>query len=118
LLKTESAMHYVGRRTSETNPLRSLPLFRPVYLVLGVTEQQKAEAELHSARHAVPILEDGYAAACAALGQANRMRWPQRRVWQARAFRSINRARAELRAAKKRLTAAERAMAIFAIAKA
>ena len=103
-------MRYVGHRASETNPLRSIPLFRPASQVLGWTALEKATFILERDRGAVESLEARYANACTALGEANRLRNPMRRHWQATAFRSINSARAQLRQARKALIAAEAAM--------
>ena len=100
---------------ARTNPLRSIPFMRPAAAVLGITDQAKAEWALMIARRDVPLLEECYAFYCAALGSANKLRGPMRRHWQAKAFRQINSARAQLRAARKALVAAEAAMLQFAL---
>ncbi len=108
-------MHYVGSRhpLARTNPLRSIPLFRSPSGIVTRSDQSKAEWALAIARRDVPALEQRFAAYCAALGQANRMRGPMKRHWQAQAFRQINAARAQLRTARKALVAAETAMLAF-----
>ena len=107
-------MRYVGTRASETNPLRSIPLIRPATVVMGHTEAFKADWALQIARRDVAILNEATAYRYSVLGQANRVRGPMRRHWQAKAFRAINLHRAELRAARKALVAAEAAMLAFA----
>ena len=99
---------------ARTNPLRSIPLIRPASHVLGWTELEKATFILERDRLAVTALEQRYAAACASLGAANRVRGPMRRQWQGKAFRSINSARAQLRQVRVALVAAELAMLRFA----
>ena len=96
------------------SPLRSMLLFRPAPTVLGMSEQAKAEWALAIARRDIPAVESRVAAYCAALGAANRIPGPMRRFHQAQAFRQINMARAQLRAARKALLAAELAMLAFA----
>ena len=107
-------MHYVGRRASETNPLRSMPFLRPAEQVLGYSPQQVAEWNLAIARRDVPALEQRYASACDGLSSANRMRGPMKRHWQSKSMQSLNSARAQLRAARKDLVVAEAAMLAFA----
>ena len=99
---------------ARTNPLRSIPFMRPAAVVFGPTNREKAEWALTIARRDVPLLERKVWVYCAALGNANRVRGPMRRHWQANAFRQINSARAQLRAARKALAAAEAAMLFFA----
>ena len=65
-------------------------------------------------RRDVAILKEATAYRYSVLGQANKVRGPMRRHWQAKAFRAINAHRAELRAARKALVAAEAAMLAFA----
>ena len=96
------------------SPLRSLPLIRPATGIVARSDQSKAEWALTIARRDLPLLEKKFAVYCAALGQANRMRGPMKRHWQAQAFRQINTTRAQLRAARKALVAAETAMLAFA----
>ena len=69
---------------------------------------------LSKAEPIVPMLEAACAYACKTLGDANRMRSPMRRFWQAKAFREINSIRAQLRAARKELAVAQLAMLPFA----
>ena len=111
-------MRYVGTRhpLAAANPLRSISLIRSAAGIIRNTAQQDAEWALAIARRDVPVLEKRYAVYCAALGAANRMRGPMRRHWQAKAFRQINVARSQLRAARKGLVAAEAAMLQFALA--
>ena len=61
------------------------------------------------------ILEEATAYRYAALGQANKVRGPLRRHWQAKAFRAINAHRAELRAARKALVVAKAEMLQFTL---
>ena len=89
-------------------PIRKLTI-RPAYQVLGWDDRQKAEWALAVATRDVPALEARFVSACAALGAANRM-GAMKRYWQSKAFRSINQARAQLRAARRALEAAQAAM--------
>ena len=107
--------HQTNDPLAHTNPLRSIPFARPAAAVLGITDQAKAEWTLMIARRDVPLLEQSYAVYCAALRSANNLRGPMRRHWQAKALRQINSARAQLRAARKGLVAAEAAMLQFAL---
>ena len=105
-------MHYVGRRASETNPLRSIPLFRPASAVFRTTTpRQGAEWALQVARQELSQAEGYYSYARTALGKANRTRAAVRHARQAHAFRTLNTARAELRAARAKLAKAEAALA-------
>ena len=96
------------------NTLRSIPLVRTVHEVFGPSDAFAADWALQIARRDVAALEGGMAFRYAALGQANRVRGPMRRHWQGKAFRAINTHRAQLRAARKALIAAETAMLAFA----
>ena len=109
-------MHYVGSRHSlpAYNPLRSVPLIRSVHEVFGHTEQFQADWALQIARRDVGIYEQSLAHRYVVLGHANKVRGPMRRHWQAKAFRSINAHRADLRQARKALLVAEAAMLAFA----
>ena len=107
--------HQTSNPLARTNPLRSISFARPAAAVLGITDQARAEWALMITRRDVPLLEQRYAVYCAALGSANRLKGPMRRHWQAKAFRQINSARAQLRAARKALVAAEAAMLQFAL---
>ncbi len=99
---------------ARTNPLRSIPLIRSASHILGWTEMEKATFILERDHSAVVALEQRYANACASPGAANRIRGPMRRHWQGKTFRSINSARAQLRAARVATVAAELAMLQFA----
>lgn len=99
---------------ARTSPLRSIPLFQAPGRLLPMSEQGKAEWALAIAVRDLPIYEKGFAYACEMLGNANRMCGPMRRFWQAKAFRDINSARAQLRAARKALAVAQIAMLQFA----
>jgi hypothetical protein len=105
-----------------TSPLRSLPLFKPAYLVLGYSEAEKADFELDRARVMLAALEGRYAAACQSLGEANKLRGlmggSTKRRYQREAMARINSARAQLRDACARLAAAELAMTALATARA
>ena len=102
-------MRYAGTRNprAETNPLRSIPLFKPAATVLAPGVRQVLEANLKAARVSIATSTEHLAAACASLGRANRLKGYARRRYQGEAFRWINRARANLRAARKALAAAE-----------
>ena len=112
MMPTYQTRHPLAR----TSPLRSLPLIRPAGATFRMSDQAKAEWALQIARRDIPAAEKRYAVYCAALGSSNRMRGPMKRHWQAQAFRQINSARAQLRAARKALIAAEAAMLQFAVA--
>ncbi len=88
-----------------TNPLRSMPLIRPAHLVMGWTVEQKATFSLQVARNNLAAAETNFAAACAALGAANKLR-SMRRYWQGKAMRTLNGRRAQLRQARAALAAA------------
>ncbi len=107
-------MRYVGTRASETNPFRSIPMIRSIHEVFGPSNAFAADWALQIARRDVAILEKATSYRYSVLGQANKVRGPMRRHWQAKAFRAINAHRAELRAARKALVAAEAAMLAFA----
>ena len=102
-------MHYVGTRASQTNPLRSVPLFRPAASVFGPTLRHKIETRLFIARRDIGRAGEYLPIAYSTLGRANAMKH-MRLHWQAKAFRQINQTRAELRAARKALVAAEAAL--------
>jgi hypothetical protein len=57
---------------------------------MGWSDAEKVAWNLNNAIRAIPTLEGRLAAACGALGDANRVRGPMRRHWQAKAMRSIN----------------------------
>jgi hypothetical protein len=83
---------------------------RPAHEVMGWTDGQKAAWCIARDRNALAAAAANYAAACAALGQANRhQNKALRRINVAAAFRMINWARADMRAARKALTVSETA---------
>ena len=92
------------------NPLRSIPSFRPASAVLGWTEAQKAAWCLERDTTGMAAAESAYAAACAALGKANRLK-AMRRHWVAKAFQLINQRRAQLRQARLSLAASQATVA-------
>jgi hypothetical protein len=96
-----------------TNPLASIPLFRPRETVLGWTDAQKATWALQRDTNNLAVAEAAYAHACTQLGVANR-RKSMRRTHVANAFRYINARRAILRAARKALAASQVATAALA----
>ena len=101
-----STIHSFQARNPATlrNPMASIPLLRPVHTVLGWTEAQKATFCLARDRNNLASAELAYAGACAGLAAANKM-GGMKRFWQAKAFRSINQARAALRRARAALAA-------------
>lgn len=102
-----------------TSPLRSMAWSRPAHQVMGWTPAQVAGFNLSNARRDVSMLEERFASACQALGDANRLvgkKAGMRRYWQGKAFGLINSARAQLRAARARLVASEMAMLAFTTA--
>lgn len=108
---------YVSRNSAATSPLRSVSMIRPVHQVIGWTPGQIATFSLTNARSAVSMLEDRFAGACQALGEANRVTGKKawtRRYRQSKAFGQINSARAQLRAARAHLVASEMAILAFA----
>ena len=105
------------------NPMSGKPLFRPAHQVMGTSEQRKAEWALAIAVRDVAATEQQYIVACAELGKANACGKLYGRLWQrpaikAAAFRLINRARAQRRAALKALATAQAAILAFAPAEA
>jgi hypothetical protein len=105
-------MRYVGTRNprAEHNPLRSIPLFRPAAQVLGHTPLQRLMIQAAAARASIELSTDHYLSACQSLGRANKLKGYKRCRYTGEAFRWINRARANLRKARKELQAAEAAM--------
>ena len=100
------------------NPMAGKPLLRPAHQVFGYSAQQKAEWALAIVVRDLAGIERNYAACCAELGKANACRAAQRAAAKASAFRLINRARAQRRAALKALAAAQAAMLAFSPAEA
>ena len=93
-------MHYIGHRTSETNPLRSLPLFVPATRMFGPSPLFVAQTLLRQAERALPVYRADLLAAHTKLSRANRCDAPAyRRVLQRDAMRAINMARRVLRGA-------------------
>ena len=111
---------YTSRNpAAAASPLRSMAMIRPAHQVIGWTPAQIATFNLTNARSAVSMLEDRFAGACRALGEANRVTGKKawtRRARQSKAFGQINSARAQLRAARAHLVASEMAMLAFAAA--
>ena len=70
-------------------------------------QPQILEAKLQTARAGIATSTEHLAAACAALGRANRLKGYAKRRYQGEAFQWLNRARANLRAARTALAAAE-----------
>jgi hypothetical protein len=105
-------MRYAGTRNprAEHNPLRSIPLFRPAAQVLGHTPLQRLMAQAAAARTSIDVSTEHFRAACQSLGRANKLKGYKRRRYTGEAFRWINRARANLRKARKELQAAEAAL--------
>jgi len=97
------------------NLLSGVALIRPAHRVLGYTAQQKAEWALAIAVRDLAGAERHYTVCCAELGKANAYgRVNMRAAYKATAFRQINKARAQRRAALKALAAAQNAMLAFA----
>ena len=110
-------MRYAGIRLdprANSNPLRSLSLYRPAAQVMGWTAQQKAEFCVKRDRTALDRATTYLPIAYAGLGKANRVKGPMRRRYQADAFRRINQARANVSAARKALAASEAALLALA----
>ncbi len=70
------------------------------------TDAERAAYALTIARNNLDAAQGRYRSACAALGQANRLKGYARRRYQVEAFRTINSARRQIRAARQALTAA------------
>ena len=104
-------MRYAGSRhpLAAANPLRSVPMFRPVPTVR--TPLDLAAWELDRALSVMPNLERQYVYARQCLGDANRRPRVARRRFQAQAMAFLNRARAQLRAGRARVAKAEAAVA-------
>ena len=96
---------------ARTNPLRSIPFLRaPEHVLRSVRSPlYLAEWELNLALPGVASTEKQFAYARQQLGEANRPRIA-RRTFQAQAMRFLNQSRAKLRAARKRLAAAQAAV--------
>jgi hypothetical protein len=90
------------------DPLASIPFARPRSAVLPWTQAEITAFELSRTTNNLAAAETKYAAACAALGLANRARYG-RRLAKVAAFRAINVARRQLREAQ-----ADRATAVGA----
>ena len=98
---------------ARTNPLRSIPFLRAPEHVLRPVRSALylAEWELNLALPCAPSAEKQFAYARQCLGDANRYpRGIARRNAQAQAMRFLNKSRAKLRAAHKRLAAAQAAV--------
>lgn len=98
---------------ARTNPLRSIPFLRPAAHVLRPVRSPLflARWELDRALPDIASAEKQYAYARQCLGDANRRaRGFGRRNAQAQAMRFLNKSRAALRAAHKRVAAAQAAV--------
>jgi hypothetical protein len=107
-------IYATANRSKPCNPMSGKPLVRPAHQVFGYTAQQKAEWALAIAVRDIAAIERHYTACCAELGKANACRPSQRAAAKSSAFRLINRARAQRRAAVKALIAAQAAVLAFA----
>lgn len=97
------------------NPIAAKQLFRPAHQVFGYSAQQKAEWALAIAVRDLAGADCHYTACCAELDKANAYgRVSLRASYKASAFRLINRACAQRRAALKALAVAQGAMLAFA----
>ncbi len=101
------------------NPMSGKPLLRPAHQVFGPSAQDRAEWALAIAVRDLAGAESYCASACVELGKANACgklygRLSQRAAAKSSAFRLINRARAQRRAAVKALAAAQAAVLVFA----
>ena len=97
------------------NLLSGVALIRPAHRVLGYTAQQKAEWALAIAVRDLAGAERHYTVCCAELGKANAYgRVNMRAAYKATAFRQINKARAQRRAALKAVAAAQDALLALA----
>jgi hypothetical protein len=80
-------------------------MFRTRAEVFGPTKEEGVRIQLAQQLLYLPHLIEGVAYACRALGDANRMKRPMRRFWQAKAMRGINAERARVRACRKAIAA-------------
>ena len=94
-----------------TNPLRSVVWNKPASQVLGWIPAQVATFELGKARRDVSALTEQLQDLYRSLGEQNAVKNKVlRRLGQAAVFRSINKRRAMLRAARRALAATELAL--------
>ncbi len=107
VIRTMNRCYQSRNPLARTNPLRSMPFYRAPGAIVPMTDLDMAKWKLDQAMRFLPTLEAGYAGARAALGQANKVRGPMRRFWQAKAMRALNQARAQLRATRKQLAEAQ-----------
>ncbi len=98
---------------ARTNPLRSIPLFRPA--PVRMTDLDLALWELDRAVAVLPNLKKQYVYARRVLGDANRVHRLSRRRAQAQAMRFLNMSRAKLRAGRARVAKAEAAVAALRV---
>ncbi len=97
------------------NLLSGVALLRPAHRVFGYKAQQKAEWALAIAVRDLAGAERHYTVCCAELGKANAYgRVNMRAAYKATAFRQINKARAQRRAALKAVAAAQDALLALA----
>lgn len=103
-------MRYVGSRhpLARANPLRSMPLFRPV--PVDRTPEFYAAWELDRASVVLPGLEQQFVYAREVLGRANQRPRICRRRFQSQAMSFLNRARAALHAGRARMAKAQAAV--------
>lgn len=93
-----------------TNTIRSISTFRPVWMVFGPSATDCLIGNLRRALDSRPGYAEMYAVARAKLGQANRTKPQWRRANQADALRHINAVRAAIRANAKAIAAARTAL--------
>jgi len=80
------------------NPLRSMPLFKPLSSVFGPSATDRMVGDLRNAYYALQGWQQSYTKACKALGQANKSAPQWRRANQRDAMRALNRVRTAMRA--------------------
>lgn len=106
---------YVYKPANITAPVIAFSV-RPAAGLLPWSDREKADWCVVRDTNNLACSERGYAAACAALGDANRTKGPMRRFWQAKAFRAINAARASLGRCRAALAASLNAVAELPLA--
>ena len=92
---------------ARTSPLRSMPASRTAGSFFGPSRAVVAQAELQNAAAALAGELAAYAGERAALGMANRRPMTMRRWWQGQALRTLSQRRVMVRAAQRRVDAAQ-----------
>ncbi len=92
------------------DPMRQISLYRTVESVFGPSPVVRAEYEMKTAAAALAADLNALGRERQALGDANHRPVATRHYWQGQALRTLNRRRASVRSARKRVAAAQAAL--------